>query len=1450
MSIRRADAPANPPRTNALAEREENQEAPESPEPKSTVAEPPPPPPRSVDVASRNRVRAAALANEARVQTQVQGEEITGNKELDQLLNQLPPDLLSIVKNLAQALRKLADAIEKQAGAKPQDTGTNSKPRGDVRTPQATAPPANNATAPSDVEQLLEPSQDDADRRNANGANGANNVRRGLATNPKATNLAETPDTGANANATLATNVNATNLATDANALANVNVNVANANRNANANANAANLATDADATNLANANVANANRNANANANANATNLATDADATNLANANVANANRNAKPNANATNLATDADATNLANANVANANRNANANANATNANVANRVANDANADVANIANANADANVANANANIANRVANDVANNANANANANVANANANANANVASANRSTTVTDTTAATPYTVKKGDTMSAIARRNSVSLKNLIDANPQTRANPNRIRVGQTLNIPNAKKAAPTEPSPRPTTTVPTPTPRTTTTAPAPTPRTTTTAPTPRPTPRVTTPTPHPTTTTAPTPTTRPTTRPATTLDPKPTTTTTLDPKPTRTTTPDPKPTATITPNPKPTTTTTPDPKPTTTTTPNPKPTTTTTPDPKPTATITPDPKPTATITPAPKPTATTAPAPKPTTTTTPAPKPTTTRPAPKPTTTTTPNPKPVVAPPLPPRKPAPPPVMERRFETQGTFTDKDAARTNLANRTFAQLKTAGLLPADTKLDTKLPADVQKRVDRDAAFDGTKPKTYGDLMKSLVGDGDKDGKLDFDTLQLNEVLPKATQQGILKAVTADTAPADIEKTLKASGADATAAAAAANDKKLKLDAPEGFGLKGENKIDEVQQQTLLRTGVIFADSNKNGKLDPTDKVSFLDKDGSVRESTFGALSPQLQKTVKLNAATAEAARTYNDRPVDWMRNPDGSIATDADGNKMITNRVKFPHYNRKTGENEKEAVNTDFWTIDSANVRGRNQTSWKLNDGKTPAEAVDDVLSGADSPKYTTECAQMRDVMRLKGLRDYYTNEYGKDEGSFRFNAEFPKDAGEQKKAQGYLTRLDAFKKANPGKGWDDFQKQEAAPAVKYAMQISRHDVLSGTGSVIAPWQTSYNAGESAAGDAGYFHNYGVSVEGVRIGYGGENVLDVGFAKNPKTGEIERQFWGHPGGIKGEKAWQEELGTDAIMAKSGTDFQEYFSAEDVQRKIGQVVDKQTKRIDDLIAKKPTADQREKLEIDRAFLQSSGDALSAVTSHIDDSKLDAAKALLKDGKADKPSDMKPLANSLDADGKKLAVAAFGKLPAQAQDALAKMIGKDKAKLSDDEKAQAALYATMTDGGHLTPSSESLLATSVVNTGAASYLKAANAKTAAPAGPLHSRDDFNKWLGTPAFAKWYEQKTGQKWTGGKSVDDLSHDEVQKIVELALPQTKNMRTAYVRLNGGTPQYVSSQLATLLKDGKLAAAEYSSEGTSIPL
>jgi murein DD-endopeptidase MepM/ murein hydrolase activator NlpD len=47
-------------------------------------------------------------------------------------------------------------------------------------------------------------------------------------------------------------------------------------------------------------------------------------------------------------------------------------------------------------------------------------------------------------------------------YTVKAGDTLSRIAKQNGLSLAQLLDANPALKANPNKLKIGTVLSIPN----------------------------------------------------------------------------------------------------------------------------------------------------------------------------------------------------------------------------------------------------------------------------------------------------------------------------------------------------------------------------------------------------------------------------------------------------------------------------------------------------------------------------------------------------------------------------------------------------------------------------------------------------------------------------------------------------------------------------------------------------------------------------------------------------------------------------------------------------------------------------------------------------------------------------------------------------------------------------------------------------------------------------
>lgn len=58
-------------------------------------------------------------------------------------------------------------------------------------------------------------------------------------------------------------------------------------------------------------------------------------------------------------------------------------------------------------------------------------------------------------------------------YKVKSGDTLSKIASRNGLSLQQLLAVNPKFKANPNSLRVGDIINLPNGDSTAPTQPLP-----------------------------------------------------------------------------------------------------------------------------------------------------------------------------------------------------------------------------------------------------------------------------------------------------------------------------------------------------------------------------------------------------------------------------------------------------------------------------------------------------------------------------------------------------------------------------------------------------------------------------------------------------------------------------------------------------------------------------------------------------------------------------------------------------------------------------------------------------------------------------------------------------------------------------------------------------------------------------------------------------------------
>ena len=61
------------------------------------------------------------------------------------------------------------------------------------------------------------------------------------------------------------------------------------------------------------------------------------------------------------------------------------------------------------------------------------------------------------------------------PVKVKKGDTLSKIAKANGITLAQLLDANPKFKANPNNIKVGDQLILPGETSGPTVEPKPQP---------------------------------------------------------------------------------------------------------------------------------------------------------------------------------------------------------------------------------------------------------------------------------------------------------------------------------------------------------------------------------------------------------------------------------------------------------------------------------------------------------------------------------------------------------------------------------------------------------------------------------------------------------------------------------------------------------------------------------------------------------------------------------------------------------------------------------------------------------------------------------------------------------------------------------------------------------------------------------------------------------------
>ena len=281
-----------------------------------------------------------------------------------------------------------------------------------------------------------------------------------------------------------------------------------------------------------------------------------------------------------------------------------------------------------------------------------------------------------------------------------------------------------------------------------------------------------------------------------------------------------------------------------------------------------------------------------------------------------------------------------------------------------------------------------------------------------------------------------------------------------------------------------------------------------------------------------------------MGESGEIKQTTFGELPETLKKTVALNMATANAAHAYDQLDVNQQ--------------------MRFKAWDPVRRQSLPEAANPKYWTVAEPKFE---QASWSLAKGAKPSDAINDIFSG-NGGLYTTECAQGRSVMRLKGMHDYYVGRLGKEAGAFRFNADFATTSAGQKSALAYVDR---FQKS--GQSWAEFTKANPPPQLDYAMTVQRHNVTSvQDGETKTFFRNTSSGVAGAAGDNGYFGNYSVSIEGVNIGYVGENVIDVGF----KDGQ--REFWGHPGGIQTEAEWQAELNDPRIVIDSMAEFADYFT--------------------------------------------------------------------------------------------------------------------------------------------------------------------------------------------------------------------------------------------------------------------------------
>jgi len=744
----------------------------------------------------------------------------------------------------------------------------------------------------------------------------------------------------------------------------------------------------------------------------------------------------------------------------------------------------------------------------------------------------------------------------------------------------------------------------------------------------------------------------------------------------------------------------------------------------------------------------------------------------------------------------------------------------MSGHFEDAIEITGENpvSTQTRFAATVLVRLKKKGLVEETTKLSTELPANLQTRVDSDESLSTATPaiKNWGALLEALSTDVTEDGKFDVHALTLQRFIPNSTQQTILAALTADLKTDELEAGLAGVGLDAKVSNASATA----LSAPKAFGLSGASEMDRAKQQFVLRMGMIFADTNHDGKMNDSDSVTYLSPTGKTETTRYDKLPGELKRLVKFNMATAAICEDYASQP----------------GYR----RMRFPAWNSGTGRGAPEKVNETFWTVGKTHT---GSISWELQDGQTPADAVGDLVTG-NANQYTTECAHGRTMLRLNGLLKYYRDEYGADEGTFRFNRLMAKNATSRQSAREYLDGFATFKQANPDKSWSDYGVEKPEPTLEFSLTVSRHNIYGANQTPLGPWGDV--TGESAAGNNGYFHNYAVSIEGVNIGYVGENVIDLGF----KDGR--RRYWGHPGGIQQESQWQHELASGRIPIKTMSDYKQYYSIADQQRSVkawaSRQIDEVNKEIGELKATKPV-DWEAKVSEKEARIQewhSMRETLQALFGNIDPDKLDSVQTFLKTSDyMTSVSDLTPFVECYTPEGKAALETAFNKLPEAKQTALAGSLQKEVDGLSQDDKALLAVYwhTTRATGSSFT------LASWVEQYTQRAVAAPAFAKWVNPSGQFSSPEAFKAWVKSSEFSDWHEAKTGIAWTASTEVADLTTAEVADLVELALPMTSGRRTIYAEVNRGS-QMLSTQMASFLKEGRLPHAEFKPEPSAVPL